>query len=322
MENILVTVVCNTYNQEDYIVDTIESFLMQKTTFKYVVQIHDDASTDNTTNIIKKYQSRYPDIIIPIYQNENQYSKGINISTAYQYPSAKGKYIALCEGDDYWIDPYKLQKQIDYMENNSDCSVSVHAAMKVNATTKEIINKIRPSLESRFFSVEEVIHGDGDLFATNSMIFRAKYTQTLPDFYLTAPVGDYPLIIYLAICGQVRYIDEFMSSYRVDSKGSWSVRMKNRKRLYLLSKGMVDMFIQLDQYTNGRYQEIISEKMIYFEFSIILFEFRIKDAKKTEFNKLYNSLSIKAKVKLYIGAYFPFLLKRYEIIKEKIRGNR
>jgi glycosyltransferase involved in cell wall biosynthesis len=126
MNDIVVTIVCIAYNQEKYISETIESFLMQKTNFNYEILIQDDASKDKTPEIIKKYEMQYPDIIRPVYQKENQYSKGIQVLDFYQ-DIAKGKYIAVCEGDDYWTDPNKLQRQVDYMEKNQDCSACVHA---------------------------------------------------------------------------------------------------------------------------------------------------------------------------------------------------
>ena len=122
-KEIIVSICCATYNHQKYIRDAIEGFLMQKTTFPFEILIHDDASTDGTADIIREYEAKYPDIIKPIYQRENQYSKGIKISQVYQFPRAQGKYIALCEGDDYWIDPLKLQKQVDYMERNSRVSM-------------------------------------------------------------------------------------------------------------------------------------------------------------------------------------------------------
>ena len=115
--NIMVSICCITYNQEKFIRQALDGFLMQKTNFKYEIIIHDDASTDNTANIILEYEKKYPDIIKPIYQTENQYSKGKK-PTLITYKAAQGKYIALCEGDDYWIDENKLQLQVDYMEKN------------------------------------------------------------------------------------------------------------------------------------------------------------------------------------------------------------
>ena len=108
----LVSINCITYNHEAYIRDALEGFLMQKTDFTFEILVHDDASTDQTANIIRKYEKKYPEIIKPIYQKENQYSQEVEISKQFQFPRARGKYIAICEGDDYWTNPYKLQKQV------------------------------------------------------------------------------------------------------------------------------------------------------------------------------------------------------------------
>jgi glycosyltransferase involved in cell wall biosynthesis len=121
----LVSICCITYNHEKYIQQCLEGFLIQKTTFLFEILIHDDASTDRTADIIREYETKYPDIIKPIYQTENQYSKGVIVSAVYNWPRAKGKYIALCEGDDYWIDSYKLQKQVDFMEANPEYDWSI-----------------------------------------------------------------------------------------------------------------------------------------------------------------------------------------------------
>ena len=110
----LVSISCITYNHEPYIVQALNGFLMQKTSFPFEVLIHDDASTDRTADIIREYEKKFPKIIKPIYQKENQYSKGNRaILASFVYPRAKGKYIALCEGDDYWIDENKLQQQYE-----------------------------------------------------------------------------------------------------------------------------------------------------------------------------------------------------------------
>lgn len=116
----LVSVSCITYNHEPYIRDAFNGFLMQETSFPFEVLVHDDASKDKTADIIREYEARYPKIIKPIYQAVNQYSQGINVSKNFQYPRIKGKYIALCEGDDYWIDPKKLQIQINFLEENQE----------------------------------------------------------------------------------------------------------------------------------------------------------------------------------------------------------
>ena len=123
METPLVSIFTLAYNHAPYIRQCLEGFLMQRTTFSFECLIHDDASTDETADIIREYESRYPDIIKPIYQTENQYSKGGGITRKFLIPRAQGKYIAICEGDDYWTDPLKLQKQVDFLETHPDYTI-------------------------------------------------------------------------------------------------------------------------------------------------------------------------------------------------------
>ena len=134
MQNILVSIYCTAYNHEKYIADAIDSFLVHQTNFKYEILIHDDASID----IIREYEKKYPDLIKPIDQTENQYSKiGITTVDKINFDRALRKYIAVCKGDDYWTDQYKLQKQIDYMESHPECSLCVHAGYVVSAVNKK-----------------------------------------------------------------------------------------------------------------------------------------------------------------------------------------
>ncbi|MCF6211117.1 MAG: glycosyltransferase [Gammaproteobacteria bacterium] len=122
----LLSICCITFNHEPYISETIDSFLIQETDFPIEILIHDDASTDATATIIKNYEKKYPDIIKPIYQVENQYSKGGGINSRFNFSRAKGKYIALCEGDDYWTDPKKLQIQVDFLESHPEYVITYH----------------------------------------------------------------------------------------------------------------------------------------------------------------------------------------------------
>ena len=123
MCEVKVSVVCLAYNHAKYIRDALEGFVSQKTSFPFEVIVHDDASTDGTDLIIKEFQSRYPEIIKPVFQKENQYSQGVSIAQAFLYPLVHGEYVALCEGDDYWTDPLKLQKQVEALESHPESDI-------------------------------------------------------------------------------------------------------------------------------------------------------------------------------------------------------
>ena len=124
----MVSIRCITYNHAPYIRQCLEGFVMQKTNFRFQAVVHDDASTDGTTEIVREYAEKYPDIIVPMYEEENRWSKHDGTLLTCMLPYLKGKYIAECEGDDYWTDPLKLQKQVDFMESHEDYSICIHNA--------------------------------------------------------------------------------------------------------------------------------------------------------------------------------------------------
>src|SRR5690606_22666379 len=219
MDNIIVSICCITYNHEPYIRECLDGFMMQECDFAFEVLIHDDASTDSTQDIMREYQEKYPDIIKPIIQTENQYSKGIRtIQSTYNFSRAKGKYIALCEGDDYWTDPFKLQKQVDFLEANPDCSVCFHAARHQRADNPSNYHIHRPKnipLDNKF-GIKDVILGGGGFMTTNSMIMKKEVIETeRPQWMNGVPVGDLPLSLFLGVKGEIGYIDEVMSVYRL-----------------------------------------------------------------------------------------------------------
>ncbi len=143
-DEIKVSVYCLAYNHAEYIRKTLEGFVMQKTNFKFEVFVHDDASTDETATIIKEYAEKYPDIIKPIFQTENQYSKKIGIVKTFIYPLMRGKYIACCEGDDYWTDENKLQIQADILDNNNNISLVTHKVRMISENG-ELLNCFFPN---------------------------------------------------------------------------------------------------------------------------------------------------------------------------------
>ena len=257
-KEIMVSVVCNAYNHEHYIRNTLEGFISQKTTFRFEVLVHDDASTDNTADIIREYESRYPDIIKPIYQIENQYSKGKKISEGFQYPRALGRYIAICEGDDYWIDPLKLQKQFDLMEKHPEIDIcSCNASVEVNGQCVRSFPNVKSDC---IFSTDEVISGGGGFVSTNSLFFRSELNKNIPPFrrYLAF---DYTLQIHGALRGGMLYIGDCMSVYRYRTPGSWTVSNDNPFKKIFHNKKVLEMLKVLDVDTNGIHHKLIESKI-------------------------------------------------------------
>lgn len=211
---VLVSICSITYNHEKYIRQCLDGFLMQKTDFPFEVIIHDDASTDKTADIIREYEAKYPNIIKPIYQKENQYSKGVEICNTYVYPKAQGKYIALCEGDDYWIDPLKLQKQVDFLEGHPDFGF---VYSKVDCFLQNR-GRVVDCFGKEFNSFGELLLG-GNVIPTLSVVFKRelynKYNEEiLSQKHADWKMGDYPMWLYFAYNSRWGFLNEVTGVYR------------------------------------------------------------------------------------------------------------
>lgn len=262
--SVLVSISCITYNHEKYIAQAIESFLMQQTDFNYEILIHDDASTDRTADIIREYESKYPNIIKPIYQNENQYSMGVKISATFNWPRAQGKYIALCEGDDYWTDPLKLQKQVDYMDKHPECSMCIHA-VQVGGENGILTGRIiKPNIKTNVVKASDFLLAGGRNFHTSSIVFQRKLITNLPKWYYEAPIEDYPLALICSHYGEVYYIDEILSTYRFLILGSWTMRLSNSSieelAQYQLAK--IKMLKDFDDFSNKVFHNILNNQIL------------------------------------------------------------
>lgn len=221
--NAPVDVYCLTYNHEAYIRETLEGFLCQKTDFPFRVLVHDDASTDRTPEILRAYERRYPGFFHCIYQTENQYQKGVHIPQTVLRPWLSAPYIAVCEGDDRWSDPQKLQMQVDYMRSHPDCTLCVHDTALIDAAGKPLGRRVNGGKADRDFTAEEIIRAlGGGLFHTSAFLFRRDVLLDRPAAFEAAGIGDYPLAIYAASAGRVHYIARVMSCYRVGHPGSWT----------------------------------------------------------------------------------------------------
>ena len=306
-KEIKVTVICLAYNHERFIAEAIESILMQKTNFTFELLIHDDASTDQTASIIKSYEEKYPSIIRAIYRTENMYSKGFK-TEEWLIKQSMGQYIAICEGDDYWISEDKLQKQFDYLQQHPNVSLCVHSAKEIDAQTKKLKSYCRPSKKSKFFTVDEVILGDGGLFATNSMFFRKQLASNGYAFMDYAPVNDYAYTIMLALQGDVYYLDECLSVYRVNVPNSWTSLNLTKGEAYRQHfQKMEEMFVKLNETTNYQYDACINERMLLNEYITLVKERDFKKMKDDKFRPIEKHLSWQRKLIFKFERYFPEL---------------
>lgn len=279
---ILVSVICLTYNQEKYIAQCMDSLVNQNTRFKYEIIVHDDNSNDDTQKILTEYETRYSDRVSLILQDENQYSKGINILDDIVVPRAKGKYIAICEGDDYWTDINKLEKQVEAMENNSKCWICSHAVSMVDEEGLNVIGKIAPSERNCIFNIAEVIKGDGGFVGTNSLLIRREAFEQKYTFRKVYPL-DYFLQIMGTLHGGMLYLTDEMSAYRTFSEGSWSnSMMQDQEKFCRHYKKMIIALRQLDDETEQVYHDEIEHIIFRQEFNILNIEKKYREIIKNK----------------------------------------
>lgn len=223
-EKPVVSVICLTFNHAKYIRECLDGFTMQKTDFPFEVIIHDDASTDETAEIIREYENARPDIFKPIYQSANQFTQGVDVVKQFILPRIRGTYVAWCEGDDYWTDPLKLQKQIDFLRANPDYAVCFHP-VKVHWEDGREDDTIFPTPEMRFnrsdFSLQDILKRN--FIQTNSAVYRWRFhtdsPDLIPDFILP---GDWYLHLLHAETGKIRCMDDVMAVYRRNEGGLWT----------------------------------------------------------------------------------------------------
>lgn len=232
----LVSIACITYNHEKYIAQAIESFLMQKTSFSYEILIHDDASTDSTQSIIRKYEKDNSTVIRAVYQTENQNSQGKS-SFVPLFQMAKGKYIAICEGDDYWTDENKLALQVEIMESHPECSGCCHNTRAVN----EQGCPHEGDMQLIHYKSEDIILDKTYLNAncrfcrTPSLMIR---TSVMPrtksdweNYSACRANGDMKWSAIIAATGNMYFLARTLADYRyvlTTGSGSWNARNKDK----------------------------------------------------------------------------------------------
>lgn len=318
--NVMVSVICMAYNHEKFIRQTLDGFIKQKTSFSFEVIVHDDASTDKTADIIKEYESQFPDIIKPIFQCENQYGKGINVLKNYILPKLRGQYLAWCEGDDYWTESDKLQKQVDALEQNLNCAACFSKVEQISYEGKAL---------EEYYPIKDfatgVIKKDDFIaysldpgpvkgfpwqisgFMTKKALYQ-DYRLNPPSFVNKFEVGDLPLFLYVGLVGDVYYIDEIMSHYRTGNPHSWIGRTNSdplQKAQYFFRKAKA--YEEFDNYTKGHYHQYVQKAMDYAEFSALV---KLQDVKKMKTKRMrpyYRLQPVRRRIRWNITYYCKWL---------------
>lgn len=238
----LVSVCVQTYQQASYIKECIEGILMQKTTFPFEILLGEDDSSDKTREICIEYAKNYPDIIrLFLHDRANViYISGNptgRFNFLYNLSQARGKYIALCEGDDYWTDPLKLQKQVDFLQNSTEFSACFTNAQIINEFNGQKYLYHQKNLKNGKVSKEKIVLTGGFIYPTATLVFKGNFLNSIPFNNLQSYfAGDTLLIYVLAIAGNVFYDDTVTTVYRKWSGGIYSSIGNNREEIIELKK--------------------------------------------------------------------------------------
>jgi glycosyltransferase involved in cell wall biosynthesis len=261
-----VSVLMIAYNVEDYIGEALDSVLMQNVSFTYEIVVGEDCSTDRTREILLEYAREHPDRIRLILRDRNL---GMNPNFAATYLECTGKYVALLDGDDYWTSPYKLQRQVDFMEAHPECTVCFHNALVVYDDGRrsshpfhlaEPSHHISAPLPKPISTLEDIARRN--FIQTSSVLYRGGVVRALPDWYLTMPTFDWPLHVLHAERGDIGYRDEVLCAYRVHHGGFWSDRMSRYERLDDLEL-MIRAYHTLNRHLGYRYSAQIRRALSY-----------------------------------------------------------
>lgn len=301
----LVSISCITYNHASYIKECIDGFLMQKTNFNFEVLIHDDHSTDGTEEIIKEYAKQYPDIIKPLFEKENQYSLGKPIGSAvWNLPRARGEYIAICEGDDYWTDPYKLQKQVDFLESHPDYGMCYTKVKRFVQKSNQFIDEWGgPNETMDKLLIENTIP------TLTAVFHKAIYYNYLTEIHPSKRgwlMGDYPIWLYFAQNSKIKFINETTGVYRICTESA--SHSNDLEKIIRFNNSYHD----IRTWYNSR-QNTVPQKKLDQNQAVLLFNSSVFRSSK-EYAKLYYKRIENKTLKIRIK-YWACMLGVYPIIR-------
>ena len=313
---IKVSILCNTYNHEKTIKSTLDGFLSQKVNFDYEICIHDDASSDKTVQILKDYKTKYPDLFKLILEKENQFTQA-KIIMELNTSQANGEYLAVCDGDDVWTDPYKLQKQADILDQDPEVSLVISAYTQVSLSSffKPRLIQFYPT--DTLLTLEDILSIPHRSYGYHTYMFRGK-DKLMPDSFRTLRFTDLPRLLYSAFIGKIYYMKDPTALYRRGLSHSWSMnQIKNRETVIDNQVRLQAFYTDLDKTTQRKYHEFIQRRIALSELNISL-----KQRDKRKFFLLLKEpqldyLSSDLKRRMINEIHHPFLYPLYRSLRMK-----
>ena len=325
-DEVMVSIKCLAYNHEKYIAQMLDGCLSQKVNFRYEIIVHDDASTDKTAEIIRAYEKKFPGIIVPIYEKENQFKKGTINGIIYE--KVRGKYIAFCEGDDYWIDTSKLQRQVDYLENHPKCSFCFHDAIIVWENGKKSSNFFPDKIiKNQIWKNNDATYNAGQMIElgfipTASILGRAELVKNTRVFCENQVCGDLPLRLSLSIDGNAHYINRRMSAYRSGNPNSASGQaLSNYGKMMETYIGHCSILDSFDKFTDQKWHNQIEHDKKKRLLRTLMIAQKNDLIKEYGLNKMFwKETTIMWKFKYFAHKYFKGLYALIRKLRNKIKG--
>lgn len=303
----VVSIMCITYNQVDYIARALDSFLMQELGVPFEIIVNDDCSTDGTTQVLLEYQKAHPDLFRVVTHEKNQYSLGKSAMGEFVIPLVRGRYGAMCEGDDYWTDPRKLALQLEFMESHPDYAACVHANENVQAESEHRLSVKRYSDHDCPVALEDAL-SNTQCYSTNSLFIRAEAIKNYrsSEYYPLKCDGDQKMMVCFALNGGIYYLDRIMSAYRFMARNSTnrSVLMSEKHAQIVARKRelRIELLERADELTDGEYDSQIVYGLDRMEY---LYYKDLRDARvlRRRWPDLLRKESLPAKLDLYLFTY-------------------
>jgi len=249
----LVDVIMPVYNHEKFLAQAIESIMAQQTTFNYRLIIGEDCSKDRSREIAKEYAAKYPDKVFPQLHEKNL---GASQNGAFLLNFASSKYIAICEGDDYWTDPTKLQQQVDFMEANPDFAFCFTTLDVIDDTGKKHPDFF-PKITKDVYGMEDVVNAAQLYVSMATILFRNVMPRPLPAFYVKYIIADNSILLLLSDKGKSKYLDINTAVYRLHGAGISKTNFFRENQYQMF----YSFFEEVNQYFNYKYDKLFRKRL-------------------------------------------------------------